>query len=104
MSIFKKLFHAVFGPEKLLVPEPVGNLKRVKSNVKITWTPSVTGGVISQKILVINKVGIKLIEKDLDPDAPAFSFSAMKGMTVTVTVAPFNGEVYGEAQSITFEV
>ena len=106
--MLKKLFRLLFGISNSSeittpTPTPIQNLKRVKANVKVTWIPSTTVGIVSQRIIVVAR-DTKLIEKDLDPITAAFSFSAMRDTEIILTIMPFNGIEYGDPTQIKFIV
>lgn len=103
-NILKKILGSIFSPVTMYdIPTPIKNLKRARSNVKITWENSDSPGVVSQRIVVISK-GKVIIEKDLAPETEAFSFSIMKTTPIEVSIAPYNGEAYGNFEKISFEV
>lgn len=95
--MFKRLKH-FFNPttNNIPIPEPITNLARVKSNVKIVWTPSKSPDVVSQLVKVMGVTGKVFIEKHLDPRDCAFSFSATKESKLIISIAPFNGVKYGQ--------
>lgn len=83
--------------------EPITNLTRVRSNVKISWTPSISKNIISQKIIITSH-GRELLSKDLHAAASVFSFFAMRGTLLNITIMPFDGTKYGGATSIEIKV
>lgn len=95
--MFKRLRH-IFNPttNNIPIPEPITGLVRVKSNVKVMWTPSKSPNIVSQHIKVVGVTGKVFIEKDIDAKDYAFSFAATTGSKLIISITPFNGVKYGQ--------
>lgn len=83
-------------------PVPVTNLERVLVSAKLTWEPSKSRGVVSQRIKITKNDKV-IIEKDLAKKSNTFSFASGKGLCIA-TISPFNGIEFGEAVEIQFEI
>ena len=101
MKLFD-LIKLVFGSFDSTVPaqKPVvtAGLKRVDSNVKVTWVPNTD--ILSQRIVVIAH-GQEIINKYLPPETHTFSFEVAKKSTIVLSL--YSTNTVGESDPATLE-